>query len=276
MEKIYRYRDASLRLSHYIKNFWTIDRTIQTTISREKIIPDGYSELIFHSGDLFRSNFGGSWVPSDLYLLAGQIRKPYFIENIGKSKMFGIKFQPWALTELFNLDMSKFAHKRVEIPPELREVLEPVISIAIQELSFDQQVNEMENWFSKFTSNRKLNTSSGRASIKLILENKGNISLKQVRNEVGWSERSLERYFNKYVGLTPKLYLRIIRFSTVFELIEKGQNDWADVLFQTGFYDQSHFIKNFKEFAGDYPTKYKFTENSLSNNFLRKKNISFL
>ncbi|NQY35322.1 MAG: AraC family transcriptional regulator [Alteromonadaceae bacterium] len=80
--------------------------------------------------------------------------------------------------------------------------------------------------------------------------------------------RQLERYFKQAIGLPPKLYCRIIRFAYIFKLISTNNSNWSEISTQAGFYDQSHFIKNFKEFTGEEPSKYGFKAENLANLFL--------
>ena len=86
----------------------------------------------------------------------------------------------------------------------------------------------------------------------------------------GKNERQIERLFSKYIGLSPKFYSRIIRFSHIFELMRSKDNSWGDLVYKSGFYDQSHFIKNFKEFTGEDPSSYGFEEKNMANFHLKK------
>lgn len=71
------------------------------------------------------------------------------------------------------------------------------------------------------------------------------------------SQKKLIRLFSEQVGLTPKLYLRIRRFRRLMEDLHiRAAVDWGDVVEQHGFYDQSHFIRDFREFAGLSPTEW--------------------
>ena len=63
--------------------------------------------------------------------------------------------------------------------------------------------------------------------------------------------------FKRYVGLTPKVYQRVLRFNEVFVKIrENGTIDWAEVAVQCGYADQSHFIKEFRRFSGFKPAEF--------------------
>ncbi len=272
MEGIFFQQKASSNLSRIIKSFWQIDNKESVSITREKIIPDGYPELIFHFGDHYKSNLNinGTWQVQGLNLIAGQIKNHFFIENTGKSKVFGIKFQPWGLSVLFNIEMSDLTDRIIEIPNSILDTLISVKKLSVSSFSFVEKVAQIENWFIEFLSNLDSRNSIGQKAVELIIENKGKLELKNIQNEVGISERALQRYFRKKIGLSPKYYSRIIRFSHIFTFVQSERLDLSDIAFLSGFYDQSHFIKNFKEFTGDYPSNYSFFEKNLANFFLKK------
>ncbi|MCF7560530.1 helix-turn-helix domain-containing protein [Sabulilitoribacter multivorans] len=270
MEEIYFQKDASPKISGIIKSFWQIDNKENTSIVREKIIPDGYPELIFHFGDCYRTNINGVWQTQGRNLIAGQIKNHFFLENTGKSKIFGIKFQPWGLNELFKIEMSGLTDKVIEVPDKVLETIMPVKEISVGSLSFDEKVIKIEHWFIEYLLGLDLINFEGQKAVELIIEKKGKTELKTIQREVGISERSLERYFRTKIGLSPKYYSRIIRFSHIFKLAQLDEIDWSDIVFLTGYYDQSHFIKNFKEFTGEDPSKYSFFEKNLANFFLKK------
>ncbi len=269
MDKIYSHKAASSTLSAIIKSFWLIEDDTSTK-QIEKIIPDGYPELIFHYGDLYKIDINGFWELQGNNLLAGQIKNHFFLENTGKRKVFGIKFQPWALTTLFDLNMGYLTNKVVEVPDEVLKTIQPIKELSVSQLSFQKKVEKMEDWFAAFISEQRFTNHSGQKAIEMIILSQGKVELKTIHNELGISERSLERYFKKHVGLSPKYFSRIIRFSNIFKIVQGDVWDWADIFFKAGFYDQSHLIKNFKEFTGEDPSKYGFSEENLANFFLRK------
>lgn len=86
----------------------------------------------------------------------------------------------------------------------------------------------------------------------------------------GVGDRHLERLFKKQVGLTPRLYCRIIRCSQIFRAVEEENFSWARFASRSGFTAQSHFIKGFKEFTGEEPCRYLFEDENMANFFLKK------
>lgn len=83
-------------------------------------------------------------------------------------------------------------------------------------------------------------------------------SVSEVTDRVGLSSRRFIEVFDDEVGLTPKLYCRIRRFQhAIHQLAQQSDNvDWADLAALSGYYDQSHMIRDFQEFSGLNPSAY--------------------
>lgn len=78
-----------------------------------------------------------------------------------------------------------------------------------------------------------------------------------VTSQIGFSTRHFNQLFRDQVGLTPKLYCRVRRLQRVLRFIEgKKQIDWIDIAFTCGYFDQAHFIHDFRTFANCTPTEY--------------------
>lgn len=93
-----------------------------------------------------------------------------------------------------------------------------------------------------------------------IWESKGQIDIAELIQPCYMSRRKFERKFLEEVGVSPKAYAKIRRFSYICSIIAgKKKTKLKDVLFEGGYYDQSHFIKDFKYFAGRSPKLYMQT-----------------
>ena len=74
---------------------------------------------------------------------------------------------------------------------------------------------------------------------------------------LGVSRKHLGSLFHAHVGLTPKAYARVFRFRRAVDLVQKGRRlDWARVAMACGYYDQAHFNREFREFAGMSPGEF--------------------
>lgn len=82
-------------------------------------------------------------------------------------------------------------------------------------------------------------------------------SVSEVSEQIGLSARRFIRVFSDEVGLTPKLYCRVRRFQKVLRRVGLGKEvDWAGVALDCGYFDQAHFIHDFRAFSGINPTTY--------------------
>jgi AraC-like DNA-binding protein len=87
-----------------------------------------------------------------------------------------------------------------------------------------------------------------------LLKHRGNLPIEQVASLACVSLRQFERLSKERIGLPPKLYARIVRFSKAYRLREEfPQLNWTRIAHECGYFDQMHFIRDFKEFAGITP-----------------------
>jgi AraC-like DNA-binding protein len=95
------------------------------------------------------------------------------------------------------------------------------------------------------------------AIINKIHKEKGHCNVKQLASFFKVSERTIHRLFNKYVGVNPNNYINLIRFRTVLQFTFDPNSDHLSNAIDAGYYDQSHFIKNFKAFSTLTPRQFR-------------------
>ena len=92
-------------------------------------------------------------------------------------------------------------------------------------------------------------------SLKLIYQQKGYLDIEKELN-TGLSPRQLRRIFNYYIGTTPKSFSNVVRFQHILNAKPSNQSLKGNkIYFDVGFFDQAHFIKNFKTFYGVTPSE---------------------
>jgi AraC-like DNA-binding protein len=94
-------------------------------------------------------------------------------------------------------------------------------------------------------------------AISIILDHNGQTTMREVRDQLSMTERTLERQFIAQVGLTPKQFAGIIQFqSSLKRLSDENYDHLTEVGFDAGFADQSHFIRAFKKYTGKTPSDF--------------------
>jgi AraC-like DNA-binding protein len=85
----------------------------------------------------------------------------------------------------------------------------------------------------------------------------GNVPIGELARDLGWSRKHLAERFRDQVGLPPKTLARIIRFNAAVRRMRRSiVPDWADVVADCGYHDQSHFLREFREFTDMTPREF--------------------
>jgi len=267
--KFQRFTPAKI-LEPFIECFWVAESEDVIPVV-QKIIPDGFPEVIFHCRDAYSIKLHNKWEIQAKTLVAGQITKHFFLQNAGASAVAGIKFKPAALTHLFGFSMDTLTDRVLsfsELPGSgLHEWSKVTVGCTLHE----QILSASENYLAARVSTMAAHTTIIDEAIDLIFESRGAIPIAEICKNLFITERQLQRLFKKYIGLSPKFYTRIIRFNNIFSLLQEGKTSWLDITYHSGYFDQSHFIRDFKEFTGEDPSKYFFDEPTMANFFLKKK-----
>lgn len=93
-------------------------------------------------------------------------------------------------------------------------------------------------------------------AVKLIYQSKGTIRIKELNKKLFTSQSPFEKRFRKVVGTSAKKFASIVRFNSVLDNLN-GTKTLTEICYENNFFDQAHFIKNFKQFTGDTPENFK-------------------
>ena len=101
-----------------------------------------------------------------------------------------------------------------------------------------------------------------KSTVQVLLATKGNTSISNILKDDLSKRRQLERKFSKQIGISPKQLGKVIRLQSALKMLlsEEGDN-LTTIAYKSEYYDQSHFIKDFKEFTGISPKEFLGHEN---------------
>jgi AraC-like DNA-binding protein len=93
------------------------------------------------------------------------------------------------------------------------------------------------------------------SAMLVLLKHNGNMSIEHTAALACLSLKQFERKSKERIGMNPKLYARILKFSKAYRLHEAGPHlSWAEIAYHAGYFDQMHMIRDFKSFAGVNPS----------------------
>jgi AraC-like DNA-binding protein len=93
-------------------------------------------------------------------------------------------------------------------------------------------------------------------AVRLIYQSKGTIKIRELNEKLFISQSPFEKRFRKLVGTTPKKFASIVRFNTVLNDLNHIKS-LTEICYENNFFDQAHFIKDFKQYTGDTPDTFK-------------------
>lgn len=170
-----------------------------------------------------------------------------------------IKFRPMGIWRLTGISMHHVTNQIFDATDILGNDLHHVFEQVQTASNPESKINLIDAFLVKLARRKtKMKAHPGVSqALHLLTQHRGNITVKDLQEETCTTRKSLERAFTTQVGILPKLYSRIVRYNFAKALIESSSViDWQKITHQHGYYDQSHFINEFKTFSGKTPLDY--------------------
>ncbi len=247
------------RLSPCIRCFWSLEDWLPSQPStREKVFPDGCTELIFHYGDRFKKYDGeNDFHIQEKSFLHGQLIRYMEIEATGCIGVFSVRFQPAGLQPFISVPVSSLTGKTVTLASLWQEEGQWLEKEVLNATSNQERQNIVEAFLLKKMALTTTGNDLARNFVEALIRTDGNVNAEDLAARWQISKRHLEKTFVSSVGIKPKMLARIIRFNKTLRLIEAGEfNSFTSIACEGGYYDQAHFIKDFKNITGLNPKKY--------------------
>jgi AraC-like DNA-binding protein len=174
----------------------------------------------------------------------------------GRFRVFTIHFQASGFHRLFRVPMHEIADRAYDA----RSVIGPVVSEIEQKLahalSFQERIRVATEFLLGHLKERATPDAVATVANQFLMK-RGALRVDSAAASAGLSIRQFERRFAERVGLAPKRYARIVRFSSALEAKLLAPNrPWADIAHEFGYYDQMHMVRDFERFAGESPAKF--------------------
>jgi len=242
-------------LEPFIKCFWTLEDEPSPEPARQRVLPDGCMEMIFHYGDLYQQFFeDGTSLIQPRSFIFGQISRFIEIAPTGSTGIVAARFLPEGLGPFIDRPLSALENKAVSITElfgEAGKVLETdVLALAANR----ERIQLIETFlFSRLAESHATDTIT-RACVDVIMRSRGQLDVTTLADTLNINRRNIERRFTAQVGMSPKQLSRIIRLQSTLKMLdEKNFSSLTSLAYENGYYDQAHFIKDFKEFTGVSP-----------------------
>lgn len=243
-------------LSDFIKYYWLFELDSNPhAVHKDRVIPSGEPQMIFHYHTPFTevSNRNRASIQPQSVICGQQTGYKDIIVSASLG-MIAVVFQPYALRAFLPNPINEFTNESISLDylfqAEIRELQDRIIEAST--------IHSRLLLIEKFLLN-KLSVSNSfavaREAVNLITSTKGQLTVSEIADRLYLSKRQFERIFLTNVGIPPKKFGSIIRFNTSIQSLEKA-NSLTMQTYEAGYFDQSHWIRDFRQFTGLPPKEF--------------------
>ena len=233
------------RLQPFIYCYWQLKTSEKLPASfNYRVVADGCIDIFFELNQP-RNNF-----------VMGFCKKYTEFELECEFNYVGIRFLPTMLPQLFGVDASTISNKALQLVDVIPKISSFISSNFDRNMEINHVISLLNTFLIEQLSNAHFNEDSRLYNaISVIMENYGVIDVEK-EIDTGISHRQLRRLFYFYIGDSMKTFSKVVRFQNILRAKPSTQSLKNNPLFfDSGFFDQSHFIKDFKHFYGVTPSR---------------------
>ena len=228
--------------------------------SKDRLLPNGTIDLIIdledHPKHVYDNNNFNKMTSFKKCWLSGMRKEYITIESIHQS-MIVISFKPGGAFPFFNFPLEEIKDKVIHLDEiwgsKFLSVRERILNTTMPA----KRIKIIEDHLLQIIKFKTGRDSLIDFFVKKISNASDTCIIKNLQKESGYSHKHFIHLFKNRVGISPKYFFRINRFQKVLREIEVLEKiNWTKLIYSCGYYDQSHFIKEFKNFSGLNPTEY--------------------
>jgi AraC-like DNA-binding protein len=242
-------------LAAYVNCFWT-SLTVETDASRprteHRVLPDGCVDIVigFRHGTEVTNAIG-----------VGSMTRPLVINGDRVRLYIGVRFSPGSAFAAFGIPAAELTDDNVEYARLARDADSDLDALSAESTN-DDRLAAVVRLIQRRLAGRPVVPASVRAAVRRVATAHGNLRVADLASEIGITRQQLARQFATHVGVTPKTFARVMRAQTALARADAARAayprivDWSGIAYELGYYDQPHFIDDFKALTGLTPSKW--------------------
>jgi len=245
--------NPSKAYKHLIAYFWTI-KSSDCDTSTYRFVPDAYVDWVYHLESPWQCDFPDieCQTKTGKFHVFGQIKKHIDLSLPEEQlNVFGVKFHPWVANKIWKVDMHYLTNGCLNLTdldlPEMDMLQEQICSVNTTQ----ERIRLIETYLLPYVNY------NDEKSLKTIFKQL-NIGAQNINElDTNFGQRRLQQRFKNEIGISPKLFLRTLRINSVIEQMKnKSMLSLTQLALEHHYFDQTHFIKDFKQFTGLSPSKF--------------------
>lgn len=243
------------QLEPFVKCFWSLDADKNEQPVKQRVLPDGCMEMLFNYGDQYRQYLDDStFILQPKCFVFGQISKFLEIEPTGVTGILSVRFQPDGLSPFLDIPVAQLDNRACPLDELFGEEGKIVSDAVLLANDNQQRIAIIENFLMGRLVNSETADSTTKSCVDLIMQSKGQLVVTELADKMNITRRNMERKFISLIGMSPKQLSRVTRLQATIKMLQDERfTSLTSVAYENGYYDQAHFIKDFRDFTGISP-----------------------
>lgn len=261
-------------LRSIVKCYWTLEIPKQKETQKQLILPDGCVDMCFILGDdIKRFTSDSEFIIQPRQMLLGQITEQFYIEPTGYVNTFAIRFYPYGFANFIDSPLNELGNKETPLDQLFgNEKANQLSQEIIHAKTTIERVDIIERFLFSRLNNKAIIDHIVKSTIDAMFSSNGSKPLTAILKGDLQKRRQLERNFKKQIGVSPKQLSKVIRLQATLQLLlSQTSETLTDIAYENEYYDQPHFIKDFKEFTGITPKEFLTDDKMALSSLLYKK-----
>lgn len=256
---IYQSHIPAAPLSQFIDFFFYYEG-YKADHAMEKFLPDGSVDLLIDLTDtpkkLFDNEEATSYTTFSKSWISG-MKTDYILIDASVSNMIGVHFKPGGCFPFVDFPMSELNNQTIQLDMIWGSEVNSLREAILHQPAITGRFALLEQYFLQKGKSKMLNHALVQYSVDQLVRTPQMWTIRNLSDKTGVTQKHLITLFKKYVGLSPKMFSRIYKFQKVLQLIEQQKKiDWSMLAYECGYFDQAHFIREFRDFSGINPVAY--------------------
>jgi AraC-like DNA-binding protein len=237
---------------------------INAAHSMDRFLPDGNAEIIIdltEGTQFIYDNETLDEIQACRFFWSSGVRtRPITIPSGNGSRILVVAFKRGRAYPFYPMPVSELTDHVVSADLIFRRSILELREQLLAAASIDQMFLLVETFLFGWARDRLSSEYTSRCieyAVSSIINQPNRLGFGQLSEQIGYSQKHFISLFKRQVGVSPKQYLKIMRFQKAVLELELGRpTDWSQFAWENGYYDQSHFIHEFRNFSGFTPGDY--------------------
>ncbi|THU40478.1 helix-turn-helix transcriptional regulator [Niastella caeni] len=255
-------------LAHLVRHYLILDE-LQPVNSMHRLFADGNTGLVFNLDNAALCAAGNSPAIYSCWLY-GQVKTFHNLSVAGSINWIVVVLQPYGAHQLWGVPAMEWYNCFFPAVEIVGTRIDSIANALLNAKQLNERIRLLDNFLLQQVDQRTPPDPVIVQAVQHIIKQEGMVSVESLHQSLWVNERTLERKFKLHIGISPKRFTDIVRLNSSAKRMQrmKGKQPLTGVAYESGYFDQAHFIKEFKKYTGITPQQYQAQARPLALNFL--------